>query len=137
MRRGYPAEEAQDLTQDFFVRILQGRYLDHADANRGRFRSFLLNSCKYFLSDQSDRARAQKRGGGAILQFEVASGEERYRFEPFDNKTPERVFERRWALMLLDRAVSCLSSEGCGYVISPKGRRSRCSSKHFSENNWG
>src|ERR1051326_7788753 len=68
VRRGCPAEEAQDLTQDFFVRILQGRYLDHADANRGRFRSFLLNSCKYFLSDQSDRARAQKRGGGAGLQ---------------------------------------------------------------------
>ena len=111
VRRGCPAEEAQDLTQDFFVRILQGRYLDHADANRGRFRSFLLNSCKYFLSDQSDRARAQKRGGGAVLQFEVASGEERYQFEPLDNETPERIFERRWAVMLLDRAVSCLREE--------------------------
>jgi RNA polymerase sigma factor (sigma-70 family) len=110
-RRGYAAQEAQDLTQDFFVRILEGRYLDRADANRGRFRSFLLNSCKYFLSDQSDRARAQKRGGGAILQFEVASGEEKYQFEQLDNETPERVFERRWALMLLDRAVSRLREE--------------------------
>jgi RNA polymerase sigma-70 factor (ECF subfamily) len=110
-RRGYPVHEAQDLTQDFFVRILEGRYLDRADGNRGRFRSFLLNSCKYFLSDESDRARAQKRGGGAILQFEVTSGEEQYRFEPLDNETPERVFERRWALMLLDRAVTCLREE--------------------------
>ena len=110
-RRGYPEGEAQDLTQDFFVRILEGRYLDRADPNRGRFRSFLLNSCKFFLADQADRARAQKRGGGAILPFEVASGEERYRFEPLDNETPERIFERRWALMLLDRAVSSLRDE--------------------------
>src|SRR5258708_19190994 len=110
-RRGHPKEEAQDLTQDFFVRILEGRYLDRADPNRGRFRSFLLNSCKYFLADQVDRARAQKRGSGAILPFEVDSGEERYRFEPLDNETPEHIFERRWAVMLLDRAVSCLRDE--------------------------
>ena len=71
-RRGYPEEEAQDLDTGFFVRILEGRYLDRADPNRGRFRSFLLNSCKFFLGDQADRARAQKRGGGAFLQFEVA-----------------------------------------------------------------
>jgi RNA polymerase sigma factor (sigma-70 family) len=110
-RRGHTEEEAQDLTQDFFVRILEGRYLDRADPNLGRFRSFLLNSCKFFLADQADRARAQKRGSGAILPFEVASGEERYRFEPLDNETPEHVFERRWALMLLERAVSCLRDE--------------------------
>jgi RNA polymerase sigma factor (sigma-70 family) len=110
-RRGYPREEAQDLTQDFFVRILQGRYLDRADANRGRFRSFLLNSCKFFLADQADRERALKRGAGSILPFEVASGEERYRFEPLDHETPEHIFERNWALSLLDRAVSCLRDE--------------------------
>ena len=110
-RRGYSEVEAQDLTQDFFVRILEGRYLKRADPNRGRFRSFLLNSCKFFLADQADRARAQKRGAGAILPFEVASGEERYRFEPLDNQTPEHIFERGWALMLLDRAVSRLRDE--------------------------
>jgi len=110
-RRGYMKDEAQDLTQEFFIRILEGRYLDRADPNRGRFRSFLLNSCKYFVADQADRARAQKRGGGAILPFEVASGEERYRFEPLDNETPERIFERRWALTLLDRAISSLREE--------------------------
>jgi RNA polymerase sigma-70 factor (ECF subfamily) len=110
-RRGYPEAEAQDLTQDFFVRILEGRYLNRADPNRGRFRSFLLNSCKFFLADQADRARAQKRGAGAILPFEVASGERRYSFEPLDNETPEHIFERRWAVMLLDRAVSRLRDE--------------------------
>lgn len=114
-RRGHLNEEAQDLTQDFFIRILEGRYLDRADPSRGRFRSFLLNSCKFFLADQADRARAQKRGGGAILPFEVASGEERYRFEPLDNETPERIFERRWALMLLDRAISRLRDEFTRY----------------------
>jgi RNA polymerase sigma-70 factor (ECF subfamily) len=60
-RRGYAEAEAQDLTQDFFVGILEGRYLERADPNRGRFRSFLLNSCKFFLSDQADRARAETR----------------------------------------------------------------------------
>jgi len=110
-RRGHPREEAQDLTQDFFVRILEGRYLDRADPSRGRFRSFLLNSCKYFLADQADRERALKRGAGAILPFEVSSGEERYRFEPLDNETPEHIFERNWALSLLDRVVSCLRDE--------------------------
>jgi RNA polymerase sigma-70 factor (ECF subfamily) len=110
-RRGYPEAEAQDLTQDFFVRILEGRYLNRADPNRGRFRSFLLNSCKFFLADQADRSRAQKRGAGAVLPFEVASGEQRYSFEPLDNETPEHIFERRWAVMLLNRAVSRLRDE--------------------------
>jgi RNA polymerase sigma factor (sigma-70 family) len=110
-RRGYTKEEAQDLTQDFFVRILEGRYLDRADQNRGKFRSFLLNSCKFFLADQADRARAQKRGAGAILPFEVTSAEERYRFEPLDTETPEGIFERNWAVSLLDRVVSRLRDE--------------------------
>jgi hypothetical protein len=85
--------------------------LDRADPNRGRFRSFLLNSCKFFLADQADRARAQKRGRGAILPFKVASGEERYRFEPLDDEMPEHIFERGWAVMLLNRTVSCLRDE--------------------------
>ena len=110
-RRGYPEQDAQDLTQDFFVRILEGRYLDRADPNRGRFRSFLLNSCKFFLADQADRARARKRSAGATLPFEVATGEQRYQFEPLDNETPDRIFERRWAVVLLDRVVSCLREE--------------------------
>jgi RNA polymerase sigma-70 factor (ECF subfamily) len=114
-RRGYPEEEAQDLTQDFFVRILEGRYLDRADRARGKFRSFLLNSCKFFLSDQADRASAQKRGAGAILSFEVSSGEQRYSVEPLDNDTPEGIFERNWAVSLLDCVVSRLKDEYTQY----------------------
>ncbi len=110
-RRGYSEQDANDSTQDFFVRILEGRYLDRADPNRGRFRSFLLNSCKFFLADQADRARAQKRGADAILPFEATDGEQRYRFEPLDNETPDRIFERRWALVLLERVVYCLRDE--------------------------
>ncbi len=110
-RRGYPEQDAQDLTQDFFVRILEGRYLHRADPNRGRFRSFLLNSCKFFLADEADRARAQKRGAGAILPFDVTHGEQQYRFEPLDYKTPEDIFERGWAIVLIDRVVSRLRDE--------------------------
>src|SRR5258708_19274 len=111
-RRGNAPEEAQDLTQDFFVRILEGRYLDRVDPNRGKFRTFLLNSCKYFLSDQADRARAQKRAGGeTILPFEVASGGQRYLYEPLATETPETIFERNWAISLLERIVSRLKEE--------------------------
>jgi len=62
-RRGYPADQAQDLTQEFFIRVLEGRYLDRADPEKGRFRAFLLTSMKFFLADEADRNRAQKRGG--------------------------------------------------------------------------
>jgi DNA-directed RNA polymerase specialized sigma24 family protein len=63
-RRGYPADQAQDLTQEFFIRVLEGRYLDRAVPEKGRFRSFLLTSLKFFVADEEDRDRAQKRGGG-------------------------------------------------------------------------
>ena len=65
-RRGYPADQAQDLTQDFFMRVLEGRYLNRADPEKGRFRSFLLTSLKFFVADEGDRRRAHKRGGGAV-----------------------------------------------------------------------
>ena len=64
-RRGYPADQAQDLTQEFFIRVLEGRYVDRADPERGRFRSFLLTSLKFFVADEEDRNRAHKRGWGA------------------------------------------------------------------------
>ena len=110
-RRGYPREEARDLTQDFFLRILEGRYLDRADPGKGRFRSFLLKCFQYFLCDESDRARAQKRGGSAALPFEIASAEERFEREPRDEETPERIYERRWAVSVLERAVNQLRRE--------------------------
>ena len=110
-RRGYPPDQAQDLTQEFFIRLLEGRYLDRADPVKGRFRSFLLTSLKFFVADEEDRKRAHKRGGGAVLSLELSSGEERYLREPSHDETPERIFERRWALSVLDRVVERLRLE--------------------------
>ena len=110
-RRGYPADQAQDLTQEFFTRLLEGRYLDRADPEKGRFRSFLLTSLKFFVADEEDRRRARKRGGGQLVPLEVSSGEERYQREPGHEETPERIYERRWALSVLDRVVEKLRDE--------------------------
>jgi RNA polymerase sigma factor (sigma-70 family) len=110
-RRGYPADQAQDLTQGFFIRMLEGRYLDRADPEKGRFRSFLLSSLKFFVADEEDRDRAHKRGGGALVPLEFSAGEERYQREPAHDETPERIFERRWALSVLDRVVERLREE--------------------------
>ena len=110
-RRGYPADQAKDLTQEFFIRVLEGRYLDRADPEKGRFRAFLLTSMKFFLADEADRNRAQKRGGGTVLSLEFSVGEDRYQREPAHDETPERIFERRWALAVLDRVVERLRDE--------------------------
>jgi RNA polymerase sigma-70 factor (ECF subfamily) len=110
-RRGYPADQAQDLTQEFFTRVLEGRYLDRADPEKGRFRSFLLSSMKFFVADEEDRQRARKRGGGQLISLEFCSGEEHYQREPAHDETPERIFERRWALSVLDRVVEKLREE--------------------------
>jgi RNA polymerase sigma factor (sigma-70 family) len=110
-RRGYLAEQAQDLTQEFFIRVLEGRYLDRADPEKGRFRSFILTSLKFFVADEEDRQRAHKRGGGAVVPLEFSSGEDRYQREPGHHETPERIFERRWALSVLDRVVENLRNE--------------------------
>jgi RNA polymerase sigma factor (sigma-70 family) len=110
-RRGYPADQAQDLTQEFFIRVLEGRYLDRADPQKGRFRSFILTSLRFFVADEEDHHRAHKRGAGAVLPLEFSSGEQRYQLEPAHNETPERIFERRWALSVLDRVVGKLRDE--------------------------
>ncbi|MBV9769954.1 MAG: sigma-70 family RNA polymerase sigma factor [Bryobacterales bacterium] len=110
-RRGYPADHAQDLTQEFFVRVLEGRYLDRANPEKGRFRSFLLTSLNFFVADEQDRQRALKRGGGAAVALEFSSGEERYQRDLSHDETPERIFERRWALSVLDRVLEKLRNE--------------------------
>jgi RNA polymerase sigma-70 factor (ECF subfamily) len=104
-RHGYAADRAQDLTQEFFVRVLEGRNLGRANPAKGRFRSFLLASLKFFVADEEDRHRARKRGGGTVVPLEFSSGEERYQREPVHDETPERIFERRWALSVIDRVV--------------------------------
>ena len=110
-RRGYSSDQAQDLTQEFFVRVIEGRYLDRAEPEKGRFRAFLLTSLKFFVADEDDRRRARKRGGGMVVPLEFSSGEERYQREPGHDETPERIYERRWALSVLDRVVEKLRNE--------------------------
>src|SRR5438067_12243660 len=109
--QGARADQAQDLTQEFFVRVLEGRYLDRADPERGRFRSFLLSSLKFFVADEEHRNRAHKRGGRALVSLEFSSGEERYQREPAHDETPERIFERGWALSVLERVTGRLRDE--------------------------
>ncbi len=111
-RQGSRAEDAQDLTQEFFVRILEKDYLRVADPERGKFRSFLLTAFKHFLTKEHDRAQALKRGGGSqLLPLDFQAGEQRYSREPTHQATPERIFERRWALTLLDRVLGRLREE--------------------------
>jgi RNA polymerase sigma-70 factor (ECF subfamily) len=111
-RRGHDAEQAQDLTQEFFTRLLEKNYLHVVDRAKGKFRSFLLAACQHFLCNEYDRAKARKRGGGRVLlplDFEMAEG--RYVQEPAHSLTAEKLFERRWALTLLNQVLSCLRDE--------------------------
>jgi len=108
-RRGYSSPEAQDLTQEFFARLLEKRSIEQADPAEGRFRTYLLSSLQYFLADESERRLALKRGGAVHhLSLPLESGEERYQHDPRSQETPERIFERRWALALIERVLSLL-----------------------------
>jgi len=110
--RGYTAEDAQDLTQAFFARLLEKQTIRHADPARGRFRSFLLASLKHFAANERERAIAAKRGGGIpSLALELETAEGRFEMEPPSDETPERVYDRRWALALLERVMSRLNVE--------------------------
>lgn len=105
-RLGYKAEDAQDLTQGFFAALLEKQYVKAADRERGRFRSFLLTALKRFLSKEYDRAHAQKRGGKARpIALDWEAGESRYALEPSHDVTPEAIYQRRWALTVLDRVI--------------------------------
>jgi RNA polymerase sigma-70 factor (ECF subfamily) len=111
-RRGYQAHDAQDLTQEFFARLLAQNWLAQADRERGRFRTFLLAALSHFLANEWDKAQAQKRGGAVqIVPLQLDSAETRYGQEPADPLTPEQCFERRWALALLDEVLSALRTE--------------------------
>lgn len=114
-RRGHDHHAAQDLTQAFFARLLEKNDLAAADRTRGRFRSFLLAACGHFLANQHDHDGARKRGGGrghVPLDFAVAGGQSGR--EPSAADSPERAFDREWALGLLDRAVGELRAEYAG-----------------------
>ena len=111
-RRGHRAEEAQDLIQEFFTGILEKGTLRVADRDRGRFRSFLQAALDYFLANARRRARARKRGGGRFtLSLDFHAGEGRYAAEPAHDITPDRLYARRWALTLIDQALSRMRDE--------------------------
>jgi RNA polymerase sigma factor (sigma-70 family) len=110
--QGFGADQSQDLTQEFFTRFLEKSYLHVVDPGKGKFRGFLLTCCKHFLANERDRAGAQKRGGDrTILSLDFAHAESRYALEPVQTLTPEKLFERRWVLTLLDQALARLKSE--------------------------
>jgi RNA polymerase sigma factor (sigma-70 family) len=111
-RRGQSVEQAQDLTQSFFVRFLEKHDIRAADRQRGRFRSFLLSAFKHFMANEYDRGRAKKRGGGHVtVPLEFGDAEARYVAEPADTLTPEDLFERQWALHVIDRAMTALRAD--------------------------
>ena len=111
-REGHDATEAQDLTQDFFARLLEKDYLRQVHHQKVKFRSFLLTFLKHFLSEQRRKSGAQKRGGGQVLvSLDATAEEDGYLFEPVDELTPDQVFERRWAQAVLQAALDCLRGE--------------------------
>jgi len=111
-RKGYSPEDAEDLVQDFFARFLERHYLANADPGRGKFRSFLLTSLQHFLVNEWRKSRAQKRGGGAFFEgWDENQTEHRYLAEHAEAYTPEMLFEKRWALALLDQVLLRLRAE--------------------------
>ncbi len=111
-RQGHDAETAQDLTQGFFARLLEKRDLGAANPARGKFRSYLLGAFIHHVSNERERAAAWKRGGrDTVLSLELPTAEERYCREPADNRTPQKLYERRWALTLLDTVLQQLRAE--------------------------
>jgi RNA polymerase sigma-70 factor (ECF subfamily) len=112
-RKGYNADEAQDLVQGFFARLLEKDDLQDVDPAKGRFRSFLMAACSHFLANRRDYERARKRGGGgrAILSIDAVEAERRYDREPSHTLTPERLYLRRWATTLLDSVLARLQRE--------------------------
>jgi len=111
-RAGRTAEEAEDLVQGFFAKLLEGNYLAQADRERGKFRTFLLAAVKNFLANEYDRAAAQKRGGGMVLvPLDGEDPERRFAREPSTGSTPEAEFERRWAETILENALQRVREE--------------------------
>jgi RNA polymerase sigma factor (sigma-70 family) len=132
-RKGYGHEDASDLTQGFFARFLEKRYLRSVDSNLGKFRTFLLTSMTHFLANEWDKSQAQRRGGGSlVLSLDQAAAEERYDLEPVDHATPEMLFDRRWAQTVMAVVLERLAAETeekrfeilKGFLLEEKGAAS-------------
>jgi DNA-directed RNA polymerase specialized sigma24 family protein len=111
-RKGHPPEDAQDLTQGFFARLIEKGDIGDADRSRGRFRSFLLTACQHYLANEHDRQLTKKRGGGqTAVPIDAAVAERRYERAFAHGETPERLYDRQWALTLLDSVFQALRAE--------------------------
>jgi DNA-directed RNA polymerase specialized sigma24 family protein len=111
-RQGHSKEDAEDLTQGFFVRFLERNYLAGLSSDRGRFRAFLLASLKHYLANAHDRASRQKRGGREpSLSLDWQDADARYQIEPADQLSPDKLYDRAWAVMLLERVIGRLRAE--------------------------
>jgi RNA polymerase sigma factor (sigma-70 family) len=111
-RKGLATDDAKDATQAFFVTLLERQSLQNASPDKGRFRSYLMSAVNYFLADEHAKATTLRRGGGRMpVELDAIDAEERYRLEPSVPPTPEQLYDRRWALTILDRALKRLGEE--------------------------
>ena len=117
-RRGHSPHDAQDLTQEFFYRLLDKRYLSAVDHRKGRFRTFLLAALEHFLANEWRRSQTQRRGGGQQIISVDDSAEQRYAQEPATELSPERIYEQRWTLAFLEQVLGKLRAE---FIEAGKG----------------
>ena len=111
-RQGFRPAEAEDITQGFFAQLLERRSLNAVRKEKGRLRSYLLGALKYFLADEQRRSMAIKRGKGQrLIPIEEMRADERIEMEPADPVTAEMIYERRWALTVLERVINRLKDE--------------------------
>ena len=131
-RRGAQTADAQEQVQEFFSELLGGSLFAKADADKGRFRSFLLKAFQHFLLNQRREENAQKRGGDRQhISFDVKSGEARYQLEPAEQTTAEKLFERQWAMTVLDTAIGRLKQE---YIESGREKLFERLLPHLTQN---
>ena len=129
-RQGRNPEDAQDLVQGFFAQLLQKRFLKDADPDKGRFRSFLLIALRRYMANEWDRENRLKRGGGCeIVSLDDESTEARYQAEPVDEMSPEKAYERQWAVTLLKQVLARLEAD---FAAGGKGRLFEELKRHLS-----
>jgi RNA polymerase sigma-70 factor (ECF subfamily) len=111
-RGGRSPHDAQDLVQEFFKRLLSSDWISRADPNKGRFRTFLLCGLQNFLGNEWQKANRLKRGGGhAVISLDAATAEQRYALEPAELASPDKLFDRRWAMTILESVLDRLQHE--------------------------
>jgi len=129
-RTGHDPDDARDLTQAFFAYLLEKKVLEDAEPSAGRFRSFLLATLKHFVANEHRRDRALKRGGDVqTVSLDAEEAERRFRYEPTAESTPEEAFEQRWAMAVLEQALSRLQSE---WADTDRGEQFECLKPHLT-----